>query len=858
MDPHRPLGEKYAPFLAQGCPWALAYPSEAPSGAIAAVPTTMEASVNGPLYQHRRRAFGIALVLLTPYYLLDIAKSAGTATLVARTLWLCIIGAASVVGGRKSRLSDAAARLAGFASGIAGTVIVAGYGGSRSVYFGLLLGMPFCVLACVPDLLSCAVLAGISSTLGGVVLLAREGRGIAAMVEWSVLSAVLNGLAGWATIFYGRLTRAQIKTERERARIVEELRAAEEKFQAAFSSVGLGAVIVSLDGTILAANAAFLDILGAERLFGSSYFDLLVPDEVAESQAMRSCLAAGKPLPRVERRFVRADGEVFKASVHASPIHGRMGQVEAAVIMIEDITERTRLREQLAASEALFRDLAERAIVGVYVVQDGRFQYVNPRLAEIFGYSLEELSGGHITHVSLTHPDDRAKVEESIRRRLEGDQASADYELRGVKKDGEVIFVQVLAARTVYHDRPAIVGTMLDVTQRKRAELELMRMEKLESLGVLAGGIAHDFNNLLAVVLGDVSVAREHLTENPLADEALFEAEKAALRARELTAQLLTFSRGGEPVKRRLELSALLRSSATFALRGSAVRCQLDLPVNLWPVQADEGQIGQVIQNIVLNAVQAMPEGGEICVSARNEEGEGPARGPSGRCVRVSIRDNGPGIPAELAGKIFDPYFTTKPKGTGLGLATAHSIIVRHGGRIGVESTPGHGACFDLLLPAALEEGERVGQKSESSCTNGRGRVVVMDDEDMVRRSVMRMLSRLGFDSLGARDGAEVLALCENARKEGEPVDAAIMDLTIPGGMGGKEAVRLLHEREPYVKAIVSSGYSGDPVMAEYAKYGFSGVVVKPYRVQELGEVLQEVLGAAGAALVNQPTTPRA
>jgi PAS domain S-box-containing protein len=507
-----------------------------------------------------------------------------------------------------------------------------------------------------------------------------------------------------------------------------------------------------------------------------------------------------------------------------------------------EIVAHRRAAEALAESEALFRDLAERATVGVYLIQDGLFEYVNPRMAEVFGYAPEEIIG-KLGSADLTQPEDRPLVAENIRRRMEAEASSLQYELRGLRKSGEVISVEVFGTRTMHRGRPAIVGTLIDTTRRKKAEEEQARVEKLESLGILAGGIAHDFNNLLTAILGDLSLARESSAKDAYLRELLSEAEGAALRAKDLTRQLLTFSRGGEPVKKRLVLGPALRAAASLALRGSNVCCEYDLPAGLWPVHADEGQIGQVIQNLVLNAVQAMPEGGVLRISAENvREGEAESGEGTRRCVRIAVADTGPGIAPEIARRIFDPYFTTKQRGTGLGLATAHSIVKRHGGSIRLDGAAARGARFLVSLPPA-PDGTDVDAPRSARAAHGRGLVAVMDDDELVRRAVARMLRSLGYDVAHARDGAELLALCAASREAGRAIDAAILDLTIPGGMGGKETIAILREREPAVRAIVSSGYSNDPVMADYRKHGFCGVVAKPYRIEELAGALERVLG---------------
>ncbi len=393
-----------------------------------------------------------------------------------------------------------------------------------------------------------------------------------------------------------------------------------------------------------------------------------------------------------------------------------------------------------------------------------------------------------------------------------------------------------------------VIGVVLvfrDVTGKEKVEEELARAQKLESLAVLAGGIAHDFNNLLTGILGNLSLSRAELPAGAKASVRLEEAERAALRARGLTQQLLTFSRGGAPVRRCVDLGALFDETARFAVRGSAAACSFDLASGLL-ADADPGQIGQVIHNLVLNAVQAMPGGGtvslrgeKVVISEVNTQGL-----KAGEFVRLSVHDEGTGIPEHLLPRIFDPFFTTKSRGKGLGLAICHSIVKNHDGHIGVSSPPGKGTTFEVLLPACRGEEARAEMKErEGHARAGRGeRIMVIDDEPLVRGLALEMLRALGFDPAGAGEGGVALDLYREAKKEGRPFAAVIMDLTIPGGMGGKETIGRLHEFDPAVRAIVSSGYSNDPVMANHAAYGFAEVLAKPYQIDDLRDVLARVL----------------
>ncbi|OIP66728.1 MAG: hypothetical protein CO150_07400 [Nitrospirae bacterium CG_4_9_14_3_um_filter_53_35] len=386
-----------------------------------------------------------------------------------------------------------------------------------------------------------------------------------------------------------------------------------------------------------------------------------------------------------------------------------------------------------------------------------------------------------------------------------------------------------------------------EIDERTRLENELLQAEKLKSLGLLAGGIAHDFNNLLTGILGNISLAKMETPAGERLHDTLTESEKAAVRAKALTQQLLTFSTGGAPVKKRMFPADLIRDTATFALSGSNVRCRFDLASDLWPLDADEGQISQVINNLVINAHQAMPNGGTIRISAENlqDGADKPVTLEQGNYIRITVQDQGCGIPEEHLSRIFDPYFTTKQTGSGLGLATCYSIIRKHGGCITAESKLRAGATFRIYLPASSAPVAKA-REPEHVLPAAGGRILVMDDEEMIRKTICAMLIRLGFSVESVHDGAEAIAVYQAAREAGSPFQAAIMDLTVPGGMGGKEAASLLLQMDPEARIIISSGYSNDPVMADYRDHGISGVMMKPYTTQELGAILNNILGERG------------
>ncbi len=426
--------------------------------------------------------------------------------------------------------------------------------------------------------------------------------------------------------------------------------------------------------------------------------------------------------------------------------------------------------------------------------------------------------------------------------------SSVDLQMMDVQ--GKQRVVTISGSQLINRDGE-ILGSVLvlrDVTDRRRIDAEIARGQKLESVGVLAGGIAHDFNNLLTAILGNLSLARMVSSPESPHYKNIEDAEKASLRARELTQQLLTFSRGGSPVKGNVDLKELVRDSAEFVVRGANVQLRFAMDEDLWLVTVDRGQIGQVIDNLVINAMQAMPKGGFIDISLSNFlAGESrllPLK--ESHYVQLVVQDHGAGIHDEHLGQIFDPYFTTKKEGNGLGLSICFSIIRKHGGYVTVDSKPGEGSRFSVYLPAI--SGEVFAKKEPESVvvnprSGGGKRILVMDDDELVCSVVASILEHFGYDADFAADGAEALAMYGRARDQDRKYDLVIMDLTIPAGMGGVEAIKRLLELDPTAQAIVSSGYSSHEVMANYTEYGFVGVVVKPFKIDDLGRILQETLG---------------
>lgn len=497
----------------------------------------------------------------------------------------------------------------------------------------------------------------------------------------------------------------------------------------------------------------------------------------------------------------------------------------------------------LHASEKKFRAMFESTNDAILIYSlDCRLLEVNRATCERLGYAREELLALPLTE--LVAPPYASLVKDRVEQLKK--TATAIFESAHLKKDGSILPIEQSCSLIDYDLQPAILCVARDISEQKRLDEERLRTQKLESLGVLAGGIAHDFNNLLTGILGNLSLAKANLPENGGVVQQLVETEKAALRARDLTQQLLTFAKGGAPIKTEASLTGVIQEATGFAVRGTKAVCEYDWAEDLWLAEVDKGQLGQVLQNLVINAVHAMPQGGAIRLAARNltvNPGELPLT--PGKYALITVRDQGLGIPPEHLVKIFDPYFTTKQSGSGLGLAVVYSIIANHAGHITVESELGKGTLFSIYLPSTgnRSPAEKPAEATPAPIT-GQGKILIMDDEELIRNVSSAMLRQLGYEPHTAHDGQEAITLYLQAQKEGHPFDLVIMDLTVPGGMGGKEAMAHLRQLDPQIKAVVSSGYANDPIMARFREYGFCGVAPKPFGLPDLSKLLQMILGS--------------
>jgi PAS domain S-box-containing protein len=529
--------------------------------------------------------------------------------------------------------------------------------------------------------------------------------------------------------------------------------------------------------------------------------------------------------------------------------------------LIQEIVVKEEQEAVIRQNEARIKAIMEETDEGLWEwdLTTGRIEY-DENWQRILGYEPGEISFNYYWLKEHTHPAHRHLLIKALRDYVEGVKKYYELEYRIKTKAGEWRWVWTRGISltdnkkntpfkltgtnrdiTVYRETQEALQASVEELAAEKSRSEMLKIQKLESLGILAGGIAHDFNNLLAAILSNVQLVSCKLTRGMDGSADLKAVENATLKAANLTKQLLAFSKGGTPVKQTAVLSEIITETVEFVLRGSSVRCEYNFPADLWAVEIDGGQISQVIQNLVINACQAMPGGGVIKVSVSNQvvPPGNEMMLSAGNYVKVEIKDQGKGIPAEDLTRIFDPYFTTKKKGNGLGLSSCYYILKNHDGYIGVRSQVGTGSTFYFYLPALLENCISL-KKADPLVTQGHGRILLMDDEPLIRDSVREFLESCGYQVLVAEDGWTAVGLYKQMKEALTPFDVVIMDLTIPGGMGGKEAVKHILSLDPQARVIVSSGYSNDPVMSDYQRYGFCNVVTKPYRMEELSEKIKE------------------
>jgi PAS domain S-box-containing protein len=589
-----------------------------------------------------------------------------------------------------------------------------------------------------------------------------------------------------------------------------------------------GIVAIDPDGKVFDANQRFCEMLAysQEEMSELHIWDW---DTQWPKEHLLGMISSGEAFrPIFETRHRRKDGTCLDVEISSSraAFKGR----RMTLCICRDISGRKRAEAALHESEERFRSLVENSPDSIFVQREGRFVFVNTSMLRLFGASKpQDILGSEIW--ARIAPEYHETIRQRIRRQRETGEPAPLFELEYLRLDGSRIPGESSAFPVRLQGQDAIVVFVRDITERKRMEAEAVQSQRIESLGILAGGIAHDFNNILTGLIGNLSLMHEDLPKDADAlEELVDEAEKAAQGAAGLARQLLTFAKGGAPVKKAVDLRRLLNEATRFILRGSGTACESVLPEGLWPVEADPGQLEQVVHNVVLNAMQAMSGAGVVRISAANLEL------PEGPFVEVKVADSGTGIPEKDLAHIFEPYFTTKAKGRGLGLSIVYSIIKKHGGSVAVESKLGQGTVFKILLPAC--SGRPGTSTTESAFRRPGSRVLIMDDEQMVTQVLVRMFKRLGCECAVVPDGEAALCAYAEAEAAGQHFTLVIMDLTVPGKMGGKEAVRRLKEKHPGARVAVSSGYANDPVLANFSDYGFDAALPKPYRIEEVAKLL--------------------
>ncbi len=621
----------------------------------------------------------------------------------------------------------------------------------------------------------------------------------------------------------------------------ESLQMANDEIEAIIDSVQAGILVMNRECRILSYNQKMADLFkeGAENIMGLSCNEALCDKDKPDANCVVKRMLAGEK--NAVKKGWSCRGRFY--DVTATPIMDSSGKLSHIVMLYADITQRKKDEEKIKESEERYRDLFENASDLIQIVgPEGHIDYVNRAWRETLGYNEYEIN--KLTVFDLIHPECINHCLDLFKKVVQGEQVDK-FETKFLAKDGREILLEGTTSCKFEDGKPVSTrGIFRDITENRRMENELYNTQKLESVGILAGGIAHDFNNLLAAILGNISLAEMEVQPDSTISQRLSNATNACSRAKDLTQQLLTFAKGGVPIITTTSIGDLIRDCVGFTLRGSNVKCDCLLPDDLWPVEVDVGQISQVLQNLLINGAQAMLEGGIIRVRSENvtlttkELSLQP-----GRYVKITVTDHGPGIAPEHLKNIFDPYFTTKEMGSGLGLAISFSIIHKHGGLISVDSEQGKGSSFFIYLPASDNVHSINDEESASApATLNTGKVLFMDDEEIVREMASKMLTILGHDVYCVEDGKEALKAFREALNSGTPFDLVIMDLTIPGGMGGREAVQKVLQIDPQARVIVSSGYSTDPVMANYSDYGFCGMTTKPYSFEELKKTVADAL----------------
>ncbi len=631
-----------------------------------------------------------------------------------------------------------------------------------------------------------------------------------------------------------RLTKREIK-------IQDALETQRDLLNTLFENILLGITVWSGQGRLLFINAYFTSLTGyslSDIPRVRDWFNKAFPDPSYRQKVIGTWKGAVKEGTGV-REFKIRDKE---GSIKDIEFRGTIMPDGRILVSMADVTGAKKARAAQRESEKRMRAIFE-AVPDPMIMysRTGAPEYINPSFTRVFGWTLDDLKG---EDQALFVPDEeRSRTRERLREMYDSGHPMK-FETRRRAKDGRILDILLSAAVTkgAKGESEGMVANLTDVTEKKALEAQYEQAQKMESLGTLAGGIAHDFNNLLSGLYGYLDLARLK-TKDSRIREYLEKAHKSSERAKGLTYQLLTFSKGGAPVKRVESLVPFIEETARFALSGARVSCSFDLAPDLWMCDYDRNQMGQVIDNIIINAHHAMPSGGNIRVTADNislKENQHPGLA-RGNYVKIVISDSGTGIPGKYLSRIFDPFFTTKQKGSGLGLATSYSIVKRHGGVIEVESQLGTGTTFAVIIPAS---DKRVPKKpaGDEFLYQGSGKILIMDDEPVILEMLGTMLESMGFEVESVNEGTEAVNAWEKARKIKTPFRAVILDLTVPGGLGGRETIKRIRLTDQAIPVFVASGYFEDKVMADPGAFGFTASIHKPFTILDISKVFEKHL----------------
>ncbi len=628
---------------------------------------------------------------------------------------------------------------------------------------------------------------------------------------------------------------------------ITEKKLAEENFYRIFENTPEWITITTYEeGRYLIVNKAFEETFGYanNEVKGKTVKDIGIYLDYSDRERIKSILDQNYSISNLEIKLRKKNNEIITCLVSFERIIYK--NMICLISIGRDITERIIWEEELAKEKERLAVTLRSIGDGVITTDiDGKITLMNRVAENLTGWKFEEALRKDLDDIFVIVDADTKKRRESPFRKVLNTNMISEIESNTLllSKDGTEKLIADSGSPIKDKDS-RVIGVVIvfrDITQRKKIENELQKMQKIESIGVLAGGLAHDFNNILTSIIGSIELAliKDDLEHK---NKYLQLADSAALRAKGITQQLLTFSKGGEPIKKVSSIENVVKNSSSFASSGSNCEVVISSEENLWETEIDEDQISQVIQNMVLNSIQAMPEGGKIKIDLYNYELlEKDNQGLHGKYVAIKISDTGCGIEKDIIDKIFDPYFTTKKTGSGLGLAVSYSIIKKHYGFIEVFSEIGKGTDFIIYLPAVQSESQKE-KEVKVIRQKGKGYILIMDDEEDIRNILCDILVYLGYEVDSTSNGYEALEKYKNAFHSNKPYDLVIMDLTIPGGLGGKETIIKLLDFDPGAKAIVSSGYSNDPVMAEYRKYGFLAAINKPYRLEEVKKTLKSIL----------------